>query len=65
MRHEVLASSISIAADRIWHSSLPLFVLVSVDSLQEEVMHIPTRSERQRSKALRILLEIEGEHLAI
>jgi hypothetical protein len=27
-------------------------------------MHIPIKSERQRRRALRILLEIEGEHVA-
>jgi hypothetical protein len=32
--------------------------------MQEEVMHIPIRSERQRRRALRTLLEIEAEHVA-
>jgi hypothetical protein len=27
-------------------------------------MHKPIRSERQRRRALRVLLEIEGEHVA-
>jgi hypothetical protein len=44
--------------------TVPLFVTASVDSKQEEVMHIPIRSERQRRRALRILLEIEAEHVA-
>ena len=37
--------------------AVPLFVLASVDSMQEEVMQIPIRSERQRRRALGILVE--------
>ncbi|HWO31951.1 MAG TPA: hypothetical protein VNO32_24410 [Candidatus Acidoferrum sp.] len=36
---------------------VPLFVLASVDSKQEDVMYIPIKSERQRRRALRMLLE--------
>jgi hypothetical protein len=32
--------------------------------MQEAVMHIPMRSERQRRSALTLLLEIEAEHVA-
>jgi len=43
---------------------LHLFVLAFVDSKQEEVMHIRIRSERQRRRALLVLLEVETLHVA-
>jgi hypothetical protein len=44
--------------------AVALFRFASVDSIQEEAMQIPIRSERQRRRALRILLEVEVLHIA-